>query len=122
MDYIVIPDTSIVAVNRGVKDNESSNIIYRGSDGKLHTIDFETCAVNYKVEHDDASTNCIGERRIDESYFVFYTSGAKTKIVFEKMYVRNFFHHHILSGNKNLRFLGLQYYINQSRYTTLDLS
>ena len=29
MDYIVIPDTDIFAVNRGKKENESSNIVYR---------------------------------------------------------------------------------------------
>ena len=57
----------------------------------MHTIDFETCANNYQSEHNGASRYCIGERKIDESYFIFYTSGAKTKIVFDKMYVSNFF-------------------------------
>ena len=90
MEYIIVSDTSIVAVNRGTKDNESSNIVYRDN-GELHTIDFETCANNYQSEHNGASRYCIGERKIDESYFMFYTSGAKTKIVFDKMYVSNFF-------------------------------
>ena len=88
----------------------------------MHTIDFETCANNYQSEHNGASRYCIGERKIDESYFIFYTSGAKTKIVFDKMYVSNFFCHHLFSGNKNFRFLGLQNYLNQTKYTTRDLS
>lgn len=118
----IISDTSIIAVNRGRKSNEASSIIYRDGNGELHTIDFETCANNYKAEHSNASQHCIGERKIDESYFLFYTSGIKTKIVFDKIYVSNLLRHHFLSGKKNLRFLGLQYYINQTRYTTLDLS
>ena len=121
MEYIIVLDTSVVAVNRGAKDNESSGIVYRDN-GELHTIDFETCANNYQAEHNDASRYCIGERKIDESYFIFYTSGAKTKIVFDKMYVSNFFRHHLFSGNKNSRFLGLQNYLNQTKYTTRDLS
>ena len=120
MEYIIVSDTSIVAVNRGTKDNESSGIVYRDN-GELHTIDFETCANNYQSEHNGASRYCIGERKIDESYFILYTSGIKTKIVFDKMYVSNFFSHHLFSGNKNSRFLGLQNYLNQTKYTTRDL-
>ena len=122
MEYIIVSDASIIAVNRGTKNNEASSIIYRNGNGELHTIDFETCANNYKAEHSNASQYCIGERKMDESYFLFYTSGIKTKIVFDKMYVSNFFRHHHFSGNKNIRFLGLQYYLNQTKYTTRDLS
>ena len=28
MEYIIVSDTSVVAVNRGTKDNESSGIVY----------------------------------------------------------------------------------------------
>lgn len=121
MEYVMVSDTSIVAVNRDAKDNESSGIVYRNN-GELHTIDFETCANNYQAEHNGASRHCIGERKIDESYFIFYTSGIKTKIVFDKIYVSNFFRHHLFSGNKNIRFLSLQYYLNHTKYTTRDLS
>ena len=122
MEYIIVSDASIIAVNRGTKSNEASSIIYRNGNGELHTIDFETCANNYKAEHSNASQYCIGERKMDESYFLFYTSGIKTKIVFDKMYVGNLFRRHFLSGRKTLRFLGLHHCINQTRYTTLDLS
>lgn len=121
MEYIIVPDTSIVAVNRGAKDNESAGIVYR-ENREIHTIDFETCAHNYRTEHNGASRYCIGERKIDEGCFVFYTSGTKTKIVFDKMCVCNFFHYHLLSGNKYKRFHRLQNYINQTKYRTLDLS
>jgi len=38
------------------------------------------------------------------------------------MYVSNFFSHHLFSGNKRFRFLALQNYLNQTKYTTRDLS
>ena len=122
MEYIIVPDTAIIAINRGIKSNEASSLIYRNDNGELHIIDFEACANNYKAEHSNASQYCIGERKMDENYFLFYTSGIKTKIIFDKMYVGNLFRHHFLSGKKNARFLGLQHHINQTRYTTLDLS
>ena len=111
MEYIVIPDTAIWAVNRGKQENESSNII-----------DFEACATNYKAEHESSSGNCIGERKMDKYCFVFYTSGIKTKIVFREMHVSNQFGYHLLSGSKANRFLQLQKLISETRYTTYDLS
>lgn len=122
MEYIVVPDTSILAVNRGKRDNESSNIVYRDKDGVQHTIDFETCAVNFKTEHQNSSSGCIGERKMDECYFVFYTSGMKTKVEFNKIYVGNILRYHLLSGSKGFRFLALHNLINQTKYTTYDLS
>ncbi len=122
MEYIVIPDTAIWAVNRGKQENESSNIIYRDKSGRGHSIDFDVCATNYKAEHESSSGNCIGERKFDEYYFIFYTSGIKTKIVFKKMRVGNLFRYHLLSGSKANRFLKLQKLIGETRYTTYDLS
>ena len=122
MEYIVIPDTAIVAVNRGKQENESCNIVYRDENKELHSIDFETCAVNYMAEHSNSSGKCIGERKQDECYLVLYTSGIKTKIVFEKMYVSNILQHHLLSGSKVFRFLALWNLINKTKYTTYDLS
>ena len=122
MEYVVIPDTAIIAVNRGKQENQSSNIVYRDKNGELHSIDFETCAVNYLAEHSNSSGKCIGERKQDECYFVFYTSGIKTKVVFEKMYVGNILRHHLLSGSKDFRFLALWNLINKTKYITYDLS
>ena len=122
MKYIVIPDTAIWSVNRGKQENESSNIIYRDKSGRGHYIDFDVCATNFKAEHGISSGNCIGERKMDEYYFVFYTSGIKTKIVFKKMYVGNLFRYHRLNGSKATRFLALQNLIKETRYTTYDLS
>jgi len=122
MEYIVIPDTAIWVVNRGKQENESSNIVYRDKKGELHSIDFDVCATNFKAEHGTLSGNCIGERKIDEYCFVFYTSGIKTKIVFKKMYVGNLFRYHRLNGSKANRFLQLQKLIGETRYTTYDLS
>ena len=122
MEHIVILDTAIRAVNRGKQENESSNIVYQDKSGKLHSIDFDVCATNYKIEHKSKSENCIGKRKMDEYYFIFYTSGIKTKIVFKKFYVGNMFQYHLLSSSRTNRFLKLQKLINETRYTTLDLS
>ena len=122
MEYTVISDTAIKAVNRGKQENELSSIVYRDKNGELHSIDFETCAVNYMAEHPTSSGKCIGERKQDECYFIFYTSGIKTKVVFDKMYVGNILRHHLFSGSKVFRFLALWNLINKTKYTTYDLS
>lgn len=122
MDFILIPDTAIDAVVRGKQENEASCILYRDKKDNLHSIDFETCAINFKAEHKTASDNCIGERKIDENYFIFYTSGIKTKVVFKKHFVINLFKHHILNGSKDSRFIQLQNLIAETKYTTYDLS
>jgi hypothetical protein len=121
MDYITVYDTDIVAINLGEGENERSNIIYQDESGNHHEIDFSTCALNYKAEHDNASHSCIGERNIDEGYFLFYTSGIKTKIIFKKRYIFNVFHHHLLKGGKTARFHSLQNLIHQTNFTTYDL-
>ncbi len=122
MEDIIISDTAIFAVNGGKKENESSSIVYRDVNGKLHTIDFEICAENFKMEHKNASKNCIGERKGDGYYFIFYTSGIKTKVVFEKAYVSNIFRYHFLTGARALRFRTLHNLISETRYITYDLS
>ena len=122
MDFIVIQDYNIIAFNYGSAENESSNIIYRDKQGAVHKIDFDACAVNYKAENKNTSNNCIGERKIDEWYFVFYTSGIKTKVVFKKRVVFNIFHKHLLKGSKADRFHALQKLISQTNYQTFDLS
>ena len=122
VDYIVIPDTAIWAVNHGKQENEAISIVYRDEKGELHSIDFDICATNFKAEHESSSGNCIGEQKMDKYCFVFYTSGIKTKIVFKKMHVSNLFRYHLLSGSKANRFLQLQKLIGETRYTTYDLS
>ncbi|MBQ8381490.1 MAG: hypothetical protein IJY18_06310 [Clostridia bacterium] len=122
MNFIIVRDTDIVAVNRGKKENESSGIIYRDNTGSLHEIDFHTCALNYKAEHNYASDYCIGERKSDEMYFLFYTSGIKTKVVFQKHYVVDPFCFHPLKGSKASRFHSLQELICETNFSTCDLS
>ena len=103
----MIHDTCVTALKHGTKDHEPSAILYRDENGAVHTIDLAVCAANYKAEHMDASASCIGQRKMDEGYFVFYTSGVKTKIVFQKKYVGNILHRRFLSGSRNSRFLSL---------------
>ena len=122
MNYIVIPDTAIFAVNRGKKENESSNIVYKDKEGLLHSIDFESCAINFSEEYKSSSAICVGERKIDEYYFIFYTSGIKTKVVFKQKYVHNIFSYHLLSGSRYSRFQKLNSLIYETKYRTYDLS
>jgi hypothetical protein len=121
MDYIVIPDTAIFTVNRGKKENESNNIVYKDKEGNLHSIDFESCAINFSEEHKDSLGTCVGERKNDEYYFIFYTSGIKTKVVFKQDCVRNIFNYHLLSGLKSSRFQQLHSLINETKYSTREL-
>lgn len=113
MEYRSIPDTAITAVDGG--------ILCRSPGGGLDTIDFETCARNYRAAHPSTSARCIGERKMDEGWFVFYTDGVKTRIVFEELSVFNFFRRP-LCGSKSTRFLALQRRISRAGYTTRDLS
>ena len=64
---------------------------------------------------------CWREKK-DEWYFIFYTSGMKTKVVFKQAYVRNIFNFHLLSGSKTSRFQQLNDLINETKYRTYDLS
>lgn len=80
------------------------------------------CANNYQKEKDNSIHRCVGERKIDEGYFLFYTSGLKTKIKFKKKYVFNLFGNKLLQGARDIRFMQLQRLINETKYTTYDLS
>lgn len=66
MECIIVSDTSVVAVNRSTKSNESGDIVYL-SNGELHNIDFETCANNDLSEHNGTSRYCIGERKLTKA-------------------------------------------------------
>lgn len=118
---ILIDDFQIVAINKSKDDNFTDNIIYQDIHGRLHTIDFLTCANNY-ANNRKTSSRCVGERNVVEEYFLFYTSGMKTKVIFRKKYVFNLFGKKILYGTRNKRFNQLHHLINETKYTTYDLS
>ena len=122
MEFLVIEDTDIFAVNRGKRENESCNIVYRDKYSSMHEIDFHSCSLNFKAEHSSASDCCIGERKLDELCFVFYTSGIKTKVIFKKRFVFNIFRFHLFIGDKVSRFHALQKLIDETIYRTDDLS
>ena len=122
MDCFIAYDTDIVAINRGKGANRSSWIIYRDQSGALHEIDLHACSLNYKTENPDASDNCVGERNRKEAYFLFYTSGIKTKILFKKSYVLDLLHRHWFAGSKMSRFHALQELLCETNYKTHDLS
>ena len=88
----------------------------------MDVIDFESCAANFRTEHENCSNRCVGERKIDEGYFVFYTSPIKTRIVIKKAFVLNPFRHLFLTGTRAARFHSLQKFIIEAGYTTFDLS
>lgn len=124
MEYITIYDTEVLHVNRSKKANEEDSLVYRDNNGVRHTIDFATCASNFKIEHPESSGKCIGNTNICENYFLLYTSGVKTRVVFRRRFVFNtFWRYHLLSGSKRTRFLQLQRIIQcESKYTTYDFT
>ncbi len=118
MAFITIFDTDIVAVNC----SEKGSLVYRDNSGRLHQIDFDSCADHYKRSHEGASDRCIGQRNVSEHCFILYTSGIKTRILFKKKYVFHFLKHRLLFGGRAVRFFQLQRLIERSKYTTFDRS
>ncbi len=117
--YILVDDTDIIYFNRTKAENGSSSIIYRDECGAMHEIDLSSCTAN----RNKASNfpECVGERNSEEFYFVFYTPGIHTKIVFRKSFVfrsrKRFLH-----GSRTTRFLRFQNMLFQTNYTTYDLT
>lgn len=118
---IIIYDHQIEAINRNKKENYADSIVYKDKDG-LHQIDLDICAENYNFKMNRNRGSCIGERNILEGYFLLYTSGIPTKIVFERFFVSNLFFHHLLSGFRGERFLKFQKLLSETKYTTYDLT
>lgn len=114
---LTIYDDQIFAINRSKAENEANSIVYKDV-MNLHEIDFEICARNYQEEHPTSNGRCIGERNIEEGYFLLYTSGMKTKIVLKK----RFFFGALLHGTRRQRFGQIQKLIDQTKYTTRDLT
>lgn len=119
---IIIKDSDIISINRSKKENQADSLLYRDKKGKLHIIDFEFCAKNYRSEKGKTALKCVGERNIDELYFRFYTSGLKTKIIFKKNYIASIMSRDILRGTNRNRFLQLQNFMDETKYKTTDLS
>ena len=113
-------DHNIVAVN--CVKNEQNTIVYRDKYKKLHVIDLEECARNFEKEYQKGNGKCVGDRNITGGYFVFYTSGVSTIVVFKKHYIFNFSKRKIFEGSRNNRFIQFQKMLIQTEYTTYDLS
>ena len=117
----VIYDHQLLSVNRSKKENASDSIIYNSTKAQAGMIELDVCAKNYKDEHPESSGLCVGERKIDEKYFIFYTSGIKTKVIFKKKHVFPI-GIKLLVGEREARFLRFQKLLNETKYTTRDLS
>jgi hypothetical protein len=120
-NMITIYDHQIFHVNRSKTENEGDSLIYKDKNGVLHQIDFEICAKNYPDANRSTGGRCIGERNIEQGYFLLYTSGIQTKIVFKRFFVFPI-QNCLLFGDRLTRFLKLQNLISESKYTTFDLT
>lgn len=118
MEVTVIRDTDLFALHYGKDTEKPCGIVCRG----MNIINFEACAAGFRYEHRGASEICVGERKMDEYSFVFYTGAAKTKVVFSRRYVCGLFRRSLFVGTRAQRFLALQRLIGEAGYTTLDLS
>ena len=117
---LILYDHQIVAVNRNKAENYSDSLVYKTKEG-LHQIDFEECGKNFKELYPTSSGFCIGERNIEKGYFLLFTNGFQTKIIFQKSFVFRF-QNSLLHGTKKQRFSQLQKLFIQTKYTTYDLT
>ena len=113
---VKVYDHNIIAIN----PNDSTIIVRDGKD--FHTIDLNSCAVNFKNEHGDFNGMCVGDRNAEGKYFCLNTSGIKTMICFKRLYICNLSGKKILFGNRIQRFHQLQKAIAQLGYRTYDLT
>lgn len=122
--YRVIYDHQIEHFNRSRNQNAESSIIFKDKSG-YGTIAFDICAKNYRKTNPSSSGECVGERNsiTKEPYFIFYTSGILTKIVFKRPFRFGIFGIFTLKGGRKARFILLQKMIeNDTLYRTYDLS
>ena len=77
----VIYDHQIREVSRKTKEISFGHVIYEDNDG-LHKINLDVCSENFNEEYGKSSGTCVGGRNIEKSWFILYTSGVKTKIIF----------------------------------------
>ena len=119
MGEVVVCDNQIISTY-GNEKYRCAGIVYKDKAG-FHKIDFADCANNYSLLH-PSSGICIGERNIDEFFFLIYTSGDPTKIVFKKKRVSGLFGGSFFIGSRLQRFHALQKLILIANYTTYDLT
>ena len=119
--YSVIYDHQLVAIDRNVATNVSDSLVFRDKKGILHMIDFASCAQNYRKEKRLSSSRCIGERNLKERYFVIYTTGVKTQIIFKKRMVFSFGKRKLLHGSRLERILQFQQKLKEMQYTMREM-
>lgn len=119
--YSVIYDHQLVAIDRNIATNVSDSLVFRDKKGILHMIDFATCAQNYRKEKHLSSSRCIGERNLKEFYFVIYSSGVKTQILFKKRHVFSFGKRKLLHGTRFERILQFQQKLKEMKYTVREI-
>ena len=117
----MIYDHQLLHLNLGMDENKSDSIVYIDEKGNPRIIKLDVCAKNYKDEHPERLGLCVGERKIDEKYFIFYTSGIKTKVLFKKKFVFPI-GMKLLTGERDARFLRFQKLLDETKYTTRDIS
>ncbi len=118
---VIVCDHQILAINRNKKDNCADSIVYKDKDG-LHQIDLATCAKNYHAQNPSSSGKCIGDRNVVEFYFLIYTSGVPTKIVFKKTLIWTFWGSSLFTGSKLQRFEQFRRILSETKYTTYDVT
>ena len=117
----IIYDHQIREVNRKSKETPFGHVIYEDNDG-VHKINLDICSKKFNAEYNKSSDACVGERNIEKGWFVFYTNGVKTKIIFKRLFVFGFSSRVLLHGTKTSRFLQLKQKLLEANYTTLDLT
>lgn len=117
----IIYDHQIREVSRKTKEISFDHVIYEDNDG-LHKINLDVCSENFNEEYGKSSGTCVGVRNIEKSWFILYTSGVKTKIIFKRSFVFGFSARVLLYGTKTSRFLQFKQKLLDANYTTLDMT
>ena len=120
--YIVITDDRLFNFNHGKGDNEEKSLNYKDSNGILRSIVFDVCAKNFHDYSPNSNRNCVAERNIQDYSFTFYTSGVLTKVIFKKRYYFNLRFTKLFNGSRMTRFEKLRKMIEDTGYTSRDLS
>lgn len=101
---------------KGIVNIDKDGVVLKNGQDNIY-INFDECIKNYIKETKNKSSKCVALRDSTKLMFIFYTN-PKTIINFKKQRIKN-----LLFGKSDIRdFIAFQKAINNSGYTTFDLT
>ncbi len=121
LTYRFVPDDIIVAAKSVKNGDEEDSVIYIAKGKRICKIDLNECVENFQKEFGIANGRCVGDCDINNGYFLFYTSGMKTKIEFKRFFVFNVFGKRLMCGSRSKRFDQFASILCNAGFTTRDM-